>query len=74
MTPEAYQDAYAALLAAKLSDLMAEHAVNQAELARRMVTNRATVCRMLQGGDARAGTWFRAFAALGYEIDLKRCA
>lgn len=75
MTPTERQAAHLLVLAARLSDLMAEQAVHQAELARRMHTDRQTVNRMLKGGNARAGTWVEAFAALGYDmVPLKRCA
>lgn len=70
MTPEERRQAEVLVIAAKLSDAMATHAVSQAELGRRMSANRATVNRMLQGSDAYLSTWLDAFDALGYRVVL----
>jgi len=73
MTPE--EHAYLLILAAKVDELMATHALNQAQLAKRMHTDRATVCRLLQGQDARLSTYLKAITALDAEIIIrKRCA
>ena len=70
MTPEERRQAEILVIAAKLSDAMAERALSQAALARRMDANRATVNRMLQGSDAYLSTWLDAFDALGYRVVL----
>jgi len=56
------------ILAGKLDELMAERVVSQAKLARLMQTNRATVCRLLQGSDAKMSTYLRAFEVLGVDM------
>jgi len=63
------------ILAAQVDDLMAAQAITQAQLARLMDTNRATVCLLLQGRDARLSTYLRALDALDAEIVIRRrCA
>ena len=58
------------MLAARLDLAMADRALHQAELARRMLTDRATVCKMLQGRDGYVSTWLLAVDAAGYEVVL----
>lgn len=55
--------------ASALSDLMTAQHVSQAQLARRMGTDPSTVCKLLQGSDAKASTYLAAFAALGVTVD-----
>lgn len=63
------------ILAAQVDDLMAQQALTQAQLAKRMQTDRATVCRLLQGSDARLSTYLKALEVLNAEIIIrKRCA
>lgn len=73
MTAE--EQAHILILAAKVDDLMAQQALTQAQLAKRMQTDRATVCRLLQGSDARLSTYLKALEVLNAEIIIrKRCA
>ena len=55
-------------LAARLDDLRAQRAFSQHQLADRMQTDPATVCRLLQGSDAKASTVLAAIDALGCEL------
>lgn len=57
--------------AAKLDDAMAARCITQAKLARLMETDRATICRLLQGGDVKASTYLHAFHVLGIELEPK---
>lgn len=59
------------IIAARLDDAMRGH-LTQAALARALDTDRATVCRMLQGRDGMVSTWLAAFDAAGYELVVKR--
>ena len=58
------------ILAARLDIAMAAQDVSQAQLARKMITDRATICRMLQGHDGLVSTWLEAIDQLGYRVEL----
>lgn len=58
------------ILAARLDLVMSEQSVSQAELARRMQTNPATVSKMLKGADSKVSTYLTAFDALGYALEV----
>ena len=71
MTPEERRHAYRLLVAAQIDVLMAGKALSQAALARRMETDRATVCRVLQGQEITVST-LKAFAeALDCDVVLR---
>lgn len=55
--------------AAKLDLAMAEKQISQAKLARLMNTDRATICRLLQGHDAKASTYLQAFEVLEIRLE-----
>lgn len=57
--------------AAKLDDAMAHQQVSQAQLARLMETDRATICRLLQGADAKVSTYLHAFEVLHITLEPK---
>lgn len=59
------------ILAARIDELMAERAMNQAMLARLMQTNRATVCRLLQGYDSKMSTYLRALEVLQADVVVR---
>lgn len=71
MTTKEQREADLLVIAAKIDLLMAERVISQAELARRMETDRATVCRALQGRDISLSTLLGFLNALGYEIEFK---
>lgn len=58
-------------LAARLDALRAQRAFSQHQLADRMHTDAATVCRLLQGADAKASTVLAAIDALGCELVIQ---
>lgn len=72
MKPDDLRRAHVLLLAARVDAVMAAQAVSQAQLARKMLTDRATVCRMLQGHDGLVSTWLDAIDRLGYRVVLER--
>lgn len=49
---------------------MATRLVKQAELARRLNTDNATVSRMLKGHDGLVSTWIAAADVIGYQLVL----
>jgi lambda repressor-like predicted transcriptional regulator len=64
MTLTIVRQAQLLVWAAQIDLAMHDRHVTQAELARRMGTNRATVCAMLKGHDSKASTYIAAFHAL----------
>jgi DNA-binding Xre family transcriptional regulator len=71
MTDDLRRQANLLVIASKIDLLMAERVITQAELARRMETDRATVCRVLQGKDMTLSTLCRFLDALDCEIEFK---
>ena len=61
-----------ALLAAELDLAMAQRVLTQAQLARLVDTDRATVNKMLKGKDGMVSTWLAAFDAAGFAVIIQR--
>lgn len=68
MTSHEIKEARLLVVAAKIDVLMAGQHVSQAELARRLETDRATVCRVLQGKGITVATLVAFLDVLGYEM------
>lgn len=64
------REAHRVILAARVDLEMSKQAISQAELARRMNTSRAVVCRLLKGHDSKVSTYLLAFDALGLRVEL----
>lgn len=72
VTPEERREAYAIQFAALLDLIRAEHALSQADLARKLETDRGTVCRLLKGHDIRVSTLLWFLDVMGYEVTFTR--
>lgn len=68
MTDDPVKQAHRLIIAAKIDAMMADRVVSQAELARKMHTDRATVCRTLQGKEITVSTLCKFLEALGYQL------